>query len=122
MANKVIVVIDDEPPIVDMIKTFLTIKGYDVRGAYTGEQGLAVVQSERPDAVLLDLMLPDIEGFEVCERLRATDEFAELPILIISARTDPASRARAEQVGADVYFTKPVAMPQLVAALNEILA
>lgn len=121
MANRVIVVVDDEPHIVEMVKTFLSIKGYDVHGAYTGESGLALVESERPDALLLDLMLPDIEGFEVCERLRGMEQFADLPILIISARSDPASRERARAVGADVYFTKPVPMPQLVNELSRLL-
>lgn len=121
MANKVIVVVDDEPHIVEMVKTFLSIKGYDVHGAYTGESGLAIVESEHPDALLLDLMLPDMEGFEVCERLRASEQFADLPILIISARSDVASRERAKAAGADVYFTKPVPMPELIAELNRVL-
>lgn len=122
MSKKKIVIVDDEPHIVDMMSTFLTIKGYDVRGAYTGEGGLSLIHAERPDLVLLDLMLPDIDGFAVCTRLRATDDFARLPVVIVSARTDSASRARAEQAGADAYFTKPVAMPDLVRALDKLLA
>ena len=122
MTQKVILVVDDEPHIVEMMTTFLTIKGYDVRGAYTGEGGMALINAERPDAVLLDLMLPDIEGFEVCQRLRAADETAELPVLSISARTDSASRVRAQNAGANAYFTKPVAMPLLINKLEEVLA
>lgn len=122
MSKKKIVIVDDEPHIVDMMSTFLTIKGYDVRGAYTGEGGLSLIHAERPDLVLLDLMLPDIDGFTVCARLRAAEDFAVLPIVIVSARTDSASRARAEQAGADAYFTKPVAMPDLVRALDKLLA
>lgn len=121
MTKKTILVVDDEPHIVEMMTTFLTLKGYDVLGAYTGEGGLAMIYSEKPDAVLLDLMLPDIEGFEVCQRLRETDEFAQLPVLIISARTDSASKARAENAGADAYFTKPIAMPRLIAELEQRL-
>ncbi len=122
MTQKKILVVDDEPYIVEMMTTFLTLKGYDVRGAYTGEGGLAMVRAEKPDAVLLDLMLPDIEGFEVCQRLRESDEFANLPVLIISARTDSASKARAENAGANAYFTKPIAMPRLIAELEQRLA
>lgn len=122
MAKQKILVVDDETHIVEMMSTFLSLKGYAVQGAYTGESGLALALADPPDALLLDLMLPDLDGFEVCRRLRELDEFAHVPVLIISARTDPVSKQRAEDVGADVYFTKPVAMPQLVSALETLLA
>ncbi|MCD4685843.1 MAG: response regulator, partial [Anaerolineae bacterium] len=76
--------------------------------------------ADKPDALLLDLMMPDIEGYEVCAELRKLPEFAKLPILIISARTDPASKRRAEDAGADAYFTKPVNMAQLVDKLESL--
>jgi len=122
MSQPVIVVVDDEPFIVDMIRTFLQLKGYTVHGVHTGQEGLILTQVERPDALLLDLMLPDIEGFEVCRRLRAMPELARLPILIISARYDPESRKRAERAGATAYLIKPLKMPQLVAELEKALA
>ncbi len=120
MDKKTIMVVDDEPHIVDMMETYLGIKGYEVRGAYSGQSGLVLVQADKPDALLLDLMMPDIEGYEVCAELRKLPEFAKLPILIVSARTDPASKRRAEDAGADAYFTKPVNMAQLVATLETL--
>jgi DNA-binding response OmpR family regulator len=120
--KKVILVVDDESFIVDMITMYLQISGYEVRGAYTGQDGLTLVQLEKPDALLLDLMLPDIQGFEVCERVRAMPDVAQMPILIISARVDPESKARAEKAGADGYLTKPIKMAELAAELKKALS
>jgi len=120
-ADKVIAIVDDEPHMVEMLSTFLKIKGYQTRGVNSGQEGLVLVQTEKPDAVLLDLMLPDIEGFEVCQKLRAMPDYAKLPILIVSARTDAASQARAEQAGASAYLTKPVNFPLLMTELDRLI-
>ncbi len=120
MAQKTIVVVDDEPRIVDMITTFLTIKGFTVHGGYTGEEGLVMVQGFKPDALLLDLMLPDMDGFEVLERLRAQPDFAALPVVIISARADPEAKTRAARAGANGYMTKPVRFSELLAELERL--
>jgi DNA-binding response OmpR family regulator len=121
VAGKTIAIVDDEPHIVDMLSTFLRIKGYRTCSADSGEKVPVLLQLEHPDALLLDLMLPDIDGFEVLARLRAAPATAKLPVLIVSARTDLASKTRAEQVGANGYFTKPVRMPVLIAALERLL-
>jgi two-component system OmpR family response regulator len=119
---KTIVIVDDEPHIVDMLSTFLTIKGFTPRGAYTGQDGLIMVGLEKPAALLLDLMLPDIDGFEVCRQLRGNPAHEKLPILIISARTDPEAQQLAAKAGADAYFTKPVRFPELMVELNRLWA
>ncbi|WP_119068901.1 response regulator transcription factor [Aggregatilinea lenta] len=121
MTGRLIAVIDDEPAMVDMLTTFLRLKGYDVRGAYTGLDGLSLVQTERPAALLLDLMLPDIDGFEVCRRLRAQPEFAALPVIMISAHNDPANSAQAREAGANLYMPKPVRFPDLLVALEDLM-
>jgi len=121
MAGKTIAIVDDEPHIIDMLSTFLQIKGYRTCSADSGEKGLVLLQLEHPDALLLDLMLPDMDGFEVLARLRAMPDYAKLPVLIVSARTDPASKARAEQAGASGYFTKPVRLSDLIAELERLL-
>ena len=121
MPDKVIAIIDDEPHMVEMLSTFLKIKGYQTRGVNSGQEGLVLVQTEQPDALLLDLMLPDIEGFEVLKKLRAMPAYADLPVLIVSARTDAASQTRAKQAGANAYLTKPINFPQLMAELDRLL-
>ena len=120
MSPKAIGVIDDEPRIVELLTTFFEIKGYTVHGAYSGEEGLVMVQGTRPDALLLDLMLPDIGGFEVLERLRAQPDFATLPVVIISARIDPEAKTRADRAGANAYMTKPLNFPDLLAELERL--
>jgi DNA-binding response OmpR family regulator len=119
--RKVVLVVDDEPFIVDMVKTYLGMKGYEVRGAYTGQDGLTLLPLEQPDIMLLDLMLPDMEGFEVCARVRAMPDFAQMPVLVISARVDPDAMDRAERAGANGYLTKPIKMPELLAAVERFL-
>jgi inorganic pyrophosphatase len=121
MSEKTIVVVDDEPSIVDMLTTFLEIKGYTVHGAYSGEEGLTLVQTEKPDALLLDLMLPDIDGFDVMQRLRGMPDFARLPIIVVTARADIGAKARAEKLGSSDYLTKPVQMPELMTSLTRLL-
>ncbi len=121
MATKLLIV-DDEPFTVDMLQTFLQINGFETVGALCGEDGLVLVKVEQPQLVILDLMLPDIEGYEVCERIRAYPQTANLPVLVISARAEPASKERALAAGADGYMVKPVQFPQLLSELNRLLA
>jgi DNA-binding response OmpR family regulator len=120
--KKIVLVIDDEPFIVDMITTFLGLKGYEVHSAYNGQDGLTLIPLEKPDVLLLDLMLPDIGGFEICQRVRAMPDFAQMPILIVSARNEPESKTRAEKVGANGYLTKPIRMFDLIAEMEKILS
>lgn len=122
MPAKTVAIVDDEPLLVDMLSTFLQLKGYQVCSAYSGNDGLELVQMEKPDALLLDLMLPDKDGFQVCKELRAQPAFAGFPILIVSARTDQASKTNAVQAGASDYLTKPVRLPDLLACLDRLFA
>jgi CheY-like chemotaxis protein len=122
MSGKTIAVVDDEAFIVEMITMFFKMKGYNVHGVHSGTEGLILVQTEKPDVLLLDLMMPDIEGFEVAEQLRSMPEFAHLPIVVISARIDPESRQRAMDAGANAYLTKPLKMPEVLAEVERVLA
>ncbi|MBN1564107.1 MAG: response regulator [Anaerolineae bacterium] len=122
MSGKTIAVVDDEPFTVEMITMFFRMKGYTVHGVHSGTEGLIVVQNEKPDVLLLDLMMPDIEGFEVAERLRAMPEFVDLPIVVISARIDSEARQRAMAAGATAYMTKPLKMPEVLAEVERVTA
>ena len=117
-----LLIVDDEPFTVEMLQSFLQINGYETVGALNGEDGLVLVKVEQPEAVILDLMLPDIEGYEVCQRIRSYPDSAKLPVLIVSARTDAASRERAEAAGANGYMIKPVNFSQLLSELKRLLA
>ncbi len=122
MAAPLIAVVDDEPHIVEMISSFLQIKGFDVCHGYSGEDALIVVQTEQPDALLLDLMLPDMEGHEVIAQLRADPAFETLPVIVVTARTDAESKRRAEAAGATGVLTKPIRMPDLLTELARALS
>ncbi len=117
-----VLIVDDELFTVDMLETFLQINGYETIGAYNGQDGLALAQIESPDVMLLDLMMPDLEGYEVCKQLRAFPQTAKLPILIISARTSQVDKDRAFGAGADGYLIKPIQFPTLLTELNRVLA
>src|SRR5260221_9000684 len=121
IAIKLLIFID-EPFTVDMVQTFLEINGFETVGSFNGEDGLVLVKSEQPELLILDLMLPDIEGYEVCERIRAYPPTASLPVLVVSAKAEPLSKERAFAAGADGYLVKPIQFPQLLTELNRLLA
>lgn len=121
MTGKTVLIVDDEPTMVDLLTTFLTMKGFEVHGVYSGQAGLDTARQVHPDVLLLDLMLPDIDGFEVCRRLRSTPVFATLPVVVISARTESEAIERAMQAGANIYLTKPLRLPDLLNEIEKLL-
>lgn len=122
MSGKTVVIVDDEPAMVDMLTTFLTMKGFQVHGAYTGMAGLDAIERVHPDIVLLDLMLPDIDGFEVCRRLRSNPAYASLPVVIISARAETEAVERAMGAGANAYMVKPLRFPELLEEIAKLVS
>ncbi|MCI0714566.1 MAG: response regulator [Chloroflexi bacterium] len=116
-----LLIVDDEAATVDMLSTYLDLIGHETVGAFSGEEGLTSVYSEDPDLLILDLMMPDLEGFDVCKRLRESGDYTALPILIISARFDQQSIDRAMGLGADSYLTKPIDLPKLTSEIMRLL-
>lgn len=113
-----ILVIEDEPDIASFIRRGLTYKGYDVEIAADGESGLAAVRERPPDLVLLDLMLPGIDGVEVCRRIRAG---ADVPIIVLTARDAVTDKVAGLDAGADDYVTKPFVFDELLARIRAAL-
>ncbi len=114
-----IVVVDDEPSIVDAVATALRYEGFDVREAATGRQALAAVAELEPDLVILDWMLPDLEGIEVGRRLR--ERGFETAILFLTAKDDVQDKVDALRSGGDDYVTKPFSLAEVVARVHAIL-
>jgi two-component system, OmpR family, response regulator len=114
-----VLVVDDEPNIVDVIAMALRYEGFEVASAGTGEAALAQVEAFRPDLMVLDVMLPDMEGFEVAQRLGA--ERAHVPIVYLTARDATADKVRGLSTGGDDYVTKPFSLEELVARIRSIL-
>ena len=115
---KRILVVDDEPTLVATVKYNLEREGYGVTTAADGETALARAREERPDLVILDVMLPVIDGFEVCRLLRRD---MSVPILMLTAKTEEVDRVVGLEIGADDYVTKPFIMRELMARVNALL-
>src|SRR3954467_12391551 len=113
-----VLVIEDESSIASFVSLYLKNAGYGVRTAATGEDGLAQAGTERPDLIVLDLMLPDVDGIEVCRRLRKD---SDVPILMLTARDEDVDKIIGLEVGADDYLTKPFNPRELVARVKSIL-
>jgi two-component system, OmpR family, alkaline phosphatase synthesis response regulator PhoP len=113
-----VLVIEDESSIASFVSLYLKNAGYSVRTAATGNDGLAQAASERPDLIVLDLMLPDVDGIEVCRRVRKD---SDVPILMLTARDEDVDKIIGLEVGADDYLTKPFNPRELVARVKSIL-
>ena len=117
MSQKILV-IEDEEGIIHLLKLYLRDAGYDVIAAYDGADGLALHAREHPDLVILDIMLPAIDGFEVCRRIRS---WSHTPILMLTARGDENDRIQGLELGADDYLVKPFSPRELVSRVRAIL-
>lgn len=110
-----ILVIDDEESVVELLRILLELKGYEVIKAYRAEDGLRKAYRTQPDLVLLDIMMPDMDGWEVCRRLR---ELSDVPIIFLTARTDVREIVRGLELGADDYVLKPYDNDELIARVR----
>lgn len=117
-AKRTILVVDDEPHIVLGLKDALEFEGLRVLTASNGRQGVEIAQKERPNAILLDLMLPDVNGYQVCEEIRRHDPF--VPIIMLTAKSLETDKIRGLDAGADDYVTKPFSVGELVARLRAL--
>ena len=118
MTNPYVLVIDDEPQILRALKTILTARQFRVSTASRGEEGLALAATQAPDVIVLDLSLPDMDGIEVCARLR---EWTQVPIIVLSVRDNERDKVAALDKGADDYLTKPFGVEELLARIRVAL-
>jgi DNA-binding response OmpR family regulator len=116
--RKKILLVEDEPHIVLGLTDALEFEGFAVASASKGKDGVAMARQERPDAILLDLMLPDTNGFKVCEELRRLDPF--VPIIMLTARSQEVDKIRGLDAGADDYVTKPFSVAELTARIRAL--
>jgi DNA-binding response OmpR family regulator len=116
-----VLIVEDDADINATLQEGMRFAGYDVAGALTGEDAFAEVQRRCPDLVLLDQMLPDIDGVEICRRLRRAPRTKRVPIIFLTARSDEQARVRGLSVGADDYVVKPFSMQELVLRVRGLL-
>ena len=121
MNRKTILVVEDEGDILDLITVSLTREGFRVLGCASGEDGLALAREEAPDLIVLDLMLPGMDGLQVCRTLRADPRTRALPVLILTARGEETDVVAGLETGADDYVTKPFSPKVLAARVRSVL-
>jgi two-component system response regulator VicR len=120
--KKRILVIEDEAEMIDLTRIVLEREGYEVIGAVGGSRGLELIKSEKPDLILLDLMMPDIGGWEVYRQMKADEELANIPVVVVTAKAQSIDKVLGLQVAkVDDYITKPFGPKELLSSINRIL-
>jgi len=118
MRKNRILIVDDELSIVEFLRAVLQAEGYEVLAAMDGAEALQTIEMELPDLIILDIMMPKVDGFEVCRRLR---EWSQIPVIMLSARRDDSDKMKCLELGADDYVTKPFSPRELVARVSAVL-
>ena len=122
MGNARILAVDDSPTILEMIKAILIAGGYDVITASDGSEALDVARAEKPDLILLDVMLPKLDGYRVCRLLKFDQNYKDIPIIMLTAKTEEQAMATGIRTGANQYLTKPVEPERLLTAVADELS
>lgn len=121
MYRKRILIVDDEPDVVETLQVRLGQEDYECLTAHDGNSGFELVSTEKPDLVILDIMLPGMDGFKVARLLKFQKELRHIPIIMLSARDKDEDRLMGEQTGANYYITKPFSMEELVGIVKGFL-
>ena len=117
-----ILCIEDEPEMIDLIRLILERKGFEVLGAVGGQEGLDAVRSEKPDLVLLDLMMPDVDGWEVYRQMKADEELKDIPVVVVTAKAQSIDKVLGLHIAkVDDYVTKPFGPGDLLEAVDRVL-
>ena len=120
MSKKKILIVDDEKEMVQLETMRLEAHGYEVVAAYDGESGLTLARTEKPDLILVDIMLPKMDGYELCRRFKKDLQCRQIPIILVSAVDQKYDTDLGKKVGADDYFTKPFETAILLAKIKDL--
>ena len=119
--NKTVMVVDDNPDIVTIVKTILEGKGYGVQSAYSGQEVFNMLEEQKPDLIVLDIMMPQMDGLEVLTRLKGEPATATIPVILLTAKVQYEDVLGGYKMGADYYITKPFTSTQLLNGINLLL-
>jgi len=120
--GKRVVCIEDEPEMIDLVRLILGRRGFEVVGANGGLEGLELVASEKPDLVLLDLMMPDMDGWEVYQRMKSDEALREIPVIVVTAKAQSIDKVLGLHIAkVDDYITKPFGPQELLESVEKIL-
>ncbi|MEP2447032.1 MAG: response regulator transcription factor [Balneola sp.] len=121
MAKQTILVVDDEKDLLDLIEYNLRKEGFDVLKAENGEEGIAMAKEYSPDLVLLDIMMPKMDGLQAVEEMRKDNELKKIPIILLTARSDEKTEVEGLNKGSDDYITKPISTTKLISRIKAVL-
>jgi DNA-binding response OmpR family regulator len=121
MDGKRILIVDDEPDIVETLRMHLELENFECLVAHDGHRGLERAQNENPDLIILDLMLPGMDGYKVCRLLKFDERYKKIPVIMLTAQVQDEDRHLGEETGADHYMTKPFSVEKLIAKIRELL-
>ncbi|MEA3340333.1 MAG: response regulator [Chloroflexota bacterium] len=120
--KKVVVCVEDELEMIDLVKLILGRKGFDLVGAVGGREGLETVREIKPDLVLLDLMMPDMDGWEVYQQMKADNELKDIPVIVVTAKAQSIDKVLGLHIAkVDDYVTKPFGPQELLQSVNKVL-
>ncbi len=122
MSKKEILIVEDEESLLKLESLLLTTRGYKVRGVENGQEALDCVADRKPDLMLLDVMLPGVDGFEVCRQIKGEEATRHIHVIMVTAKKSREDMERAEQVGADWFITKPFKSAMLVETVRRFLS
>jgi len=121
-SNRTIMVVDDDPDIVTIVKTILEVKGYVVQSASSGQEVLSLLKELKPDLIILDVMMPQMDGLEVLTRLKGNPATSSIPVILLTAKVQYEDVLGGYKLGADYYITKPFTSTQLMTGINLFLS
>jgi DNA-binding response OmpR family regulator len=121
MQKNRILIVDDEPDIVQALQTRLEQENFECLTAYDGNGGLELARAQKPDLIILDVMVPNLDGYKVCRLLKFQKELKRIPIIMLTARDKAEDRLLGEQTNIDYYMTKPFSLDRLVATIKQFL-
>ncbi len=122
MNKKKILIVEDEESLLKLESILLISKGFDVKGVTNGRAALEAVAQEKPDLILLDIMLPEVDGFEVCRQIKSDPSTRQIPVVMLTAKKSREDMVRGEKVGADWYITKPFKSAMVIETIQRFLA
>jgi DNA-binding response OmpR family regulator len=118
---KKIIIVEDEPDTAEMFAEMMRLNGYQVRKAFGSRQAMVLISQENPDAVMLDIMMPDVSGLEVLHYIRREPQLAHIPVIVVSAKSLPSDIKTGLEAGADAYLTKPVSYLDLKKTVDSFI-
>ncbi|MFZ0242022.1 MAG: response regulator [Desulfobacterales bacterium] len=118
---KKVLIVDDEPSIIVPLQFLMEQNGYETRVAFSGEEAMETIAAAHPNLILLDIMLPIIDGFEVCQRVRENPEWDDIRIILLTAMGSETNIAKGLALGADAYITKPFSNAEVIAKVKELI-